>query len=228
MKQQWRVPIVSIGASTFLIIYHYQGQPSFFDVLFLGRFLLNPAKELYPHLYSFGAAFLLLGVLPAIIVCALWNEGPSDWGLALGQKKLTSSIVSVALFIIMLPVLAYASKLPLIMAWHPLSRLAAWHQKALIIYEIALFLYLVGWEFFFRGFLLFGLNKKFGDGAIFIQSVPYAIMYLGRPQIEALGAIPAGIALGYLASRSGSVWYGIILHWTCALTLDLFVICQPF
>jgi membrane protease YdiL (CAAX protease family) len=227
MKQQWRIPILCITASALLIIQQYQAQPAFFDVYLARRFTLSPVNELYRYLYSFGATFVLLGLLPAVLGCVLWDERPSAWGLALGQQKLAGSIVSLALFAALLPVLAYASRLPFISAVHPLSGLAAKHRNALIIYEACLLLYMAGWEFFFRGFLLFGLKKRVGDAAIYLQVVPYAAMYLGGSQVEALGAIPAGIALGLLAARTGSVWYGIILHWLCALALDVLVVYRP-
>jgi membrane protease YdiL (CAAX protease family) len=132
------------------------------------------------------------------------------------------------LFIAMLPVIAYLSKVPSVSATHPLCRLATRHTGALVIYEAALLLYVSGWEFFFRGFLLFGLKKPLGEGAIYLQALPYALMYLDGPRLQTLGAIPGGIALGYLASRTGSIWYGVALHWLCALALDWVIIYRPF
>jgi membrane protease YdiL (CAAX protease family) len=128
----------------------------------------------------------------------------------------------------MIPVLAYASTFPQIAAFHPFSRLAARHAKALLLYEGSLLLFIAGWEFFFRGFLLFGLKNELGDAAIYLQVIPYSVMYLNRPAAEALASIPAAIVLGHLASRTGSVLYGIVLHWVCALTLDMFIIYDVF
>ncbi len=191
------------------------------------RFLFAPRNELYRHLYAFGATFVLLGVLPLAIACMLWDERPSEWGITLGKGKLAGLTVSLALFIMMLPVLAHASADPVMSAGHPLSRLAAKYGKALLLYEGFLFLYMAGWEFFFRGFLLFGLRKSVGDAAIYLQVIPYVLMHAGRSEMEALASIPAGIALGHLAARTGSVWYGIMLHWLCAVALDLLIIYRP-
>ena len=228
MRQQWRVPVLCITAGILLVLYQYEAQPEFFDARLARRFFFSPVNELYRHLYSFIATFVLLGLLPATIAGVLWNERPSAYGLGLGRKKLTGIMVSLALFGLMVPVLAHASTLPAVSAGHPLSRLAAKHTNALIIYETCLFMYLIGWEFFFRGFLLFGLAAKTGEAAIYIQALAYVAMHLGKSQAEAVAAIPAGIALGYLAGRTGSVWYGIVLHWLCAVTLDLFVIYRLF
>jgi len=128
----------------------------------------------------------------------------------------------------MIPALAYTSTVPSIAAIHPLSKLAIKYKKTLILYEGALLLYMAGREFFFRGFLLFGLKETMGDAAIYLQVIPYSIMYLHRPGVKALASIPATIILGHLAVYTGSVFYGIMLHWLCAFALDIIVIYNLF
>ncbi|GAB4346327.1 MAG: hypothetical protein Kow0099_27470 [Candidatus Abyssubacteria bacterium] len=228
MRPQSRVPIVCISASLLLIVFHAVAQPEFFDAHLARRFTLSPINDLYRCIYHFGATFVLLGLLPAIFACALWNERPSEWGLTLGRNKLGGAAVLLGLFVVMLPVLAHMSKLPEVSATHPLCRLAVRHTGALVIYEASLLFHMAGWEFFFRGFLLFGLKKPLGESAIYLQALPYALMYLDGSHLEALGAIPAGIILGYLASRTGSVWYSVLLHWLCVSALDYMVIMRPF
>jgi len=94
MKQQWRIPILCVLASVLLIIHHHIAQPPFFDVHFARRFILNPRNELYRHLYSFGATFVILGLLPMGMVFALWNQKPSDWGGTLGSRKARNFAIS--------------------------------------------------------------------------------------------------------------------------------------
>jgi len=228
MKQQWRIPAVCVTASALLIVYNYGAQPEFFDAHLARRLFLSPVNELYRHLYSFAATFVVLGLLPATMAGVLWNERASAFGLGFGRRKLASVAAVLVLFGAMLPLLAYASTLPAISAGHPLSRLAARHRNALIVYEVCLFAYIIGSEFFFRGYLLFGLAGTVGDAAIYIQSLPYVLIHLDRPPMEAVAAVPTSIALGYLASRGGSIWYGVILRWLCAAALDVCVIYHPF
>ena len=56
-------------------------------------------------------------------------------------------------------------------------------------------------EMFFRGFWLGVLRKSFGSGAIFAMAVPYCMIHYGKPYLEAIGAIVAGIALGSLVDE---------------------------
>ncbi len=67
-------------------------------------------------------------------------------------------------------------------------------------------------EYFFRGFLLFGLKEKLGRGTILVQMVPFAIMHIGKPEIEAIGCIVTGLYFGYLAYRTGSLWPPFAIH----------------
>lgn len=67
-------------------------------------------------------------------------------------------------------------------------------------------------EFLFRGVLLFGLKKRFGEGAILIQMVPFTLMHVGKPEAEAIGCILTGLYFGYVAYRTGSMWPPFIIH----------------
>jgi membrane protease YdiL (CAAX protease family) len=81
------------------------------------------------------------------------------------------------------------------------------------------------WEFLCRGYLLFAFERRVGGAAaIAIQTIPFAVMHVGKPGPEAIGAIIAGIVLGIIALRNRSFIPGTILHWSVAETLDLFAI----
>ena len=87
-------------------------------------------------------------------------------------------------------------------------------------------MYLFCWEFFFRGYLLFGLARSFGIAAIALQSVPFGIMHWGKP--EFLLSFVGGLILGCLAYRAKSFLPAFIVHWVAAVGLDLFVVAARF
>jgi hypothetical protein len=59
---------------------------------------------------------------------------------------------------------------------------------------------LFGWEFIWRGLVLFALARAFGPGpAILLQSVPFAFMHLGKPEIETFSTLFGGAAFGLIA-----------------------------
>jgi membrane protease YdiL (CAAX protease family) len=54
--------------------------------------------------------------------------------------------------------------------------------------------------------------------------IPYAMIHFGKPVPEAFAAIVAGSLLGYFALRSRSFLWGAALHWSVAITMDIFAI----
>ena len=81
-------------------------------------------------------------------------------------------------------------------------------------------------EFFFRGFMLQGLRRAFGSGAIVVMMVPYCMIHYGKPMPETFGAIGAGLILGTLAMRTRSIWGGVMIHVGVAWTMDLLAVSQ--
>jgi membrane protease YdiL (CAAX protease family) len=67
-------------------------------------------------------------------------------------------------------------------------------------------------EFMFRGFLLFGLKDKLKEGSILLQMIPFALLHLGKPEIETISTIVTGILFGYIAYRGKSYWPAFIIH----------------
>jgi len=69
-----------------------------------------------------------------------------------------------------------------------------------------------GWEFLFRGFLLFSLVAVMGPTAIIAQAVPFALAHLGKPEIETITTIVGGSLFGWVAWRTRSFVYPYLIH----------------
>jgi membrane protease YdiL (CAAX protease family) len=50
--------------------------------------------------------------------------------------------------------------------------------------------------------------------------MPFAVMHLGKAELETLGSIIAAIALGILSVRTRSFLYGALIHATVAIWMD--------
>ena len=83
------------------------------------------------------------------------------------------------------------------------------------------FLQFVAIEAFFRGFLILGLGSRIGSSAILVATVPYLMIHLVKPPIEALASIAGGLVMGTLAWRTKSIWWGVAVHVGVALVMDL-------
>lgn len=92
--------------------------------------------------------------------------------------------------------------------------------------------YLVAWwglyalqfvalEWFFRGFMVHGLKPVLGYLAVPVMVVPYFLIHLAKPPLEAAGAILAGMVLGTLVLKTRTIYWGAALHIAVALTMDV-------
>lgn len=84
-------------------------------------------------------------------------------------------------------------------------------------------LYYLAYEFFYRGFLLRGLEPYWGlPAAIWVQTFASTLLHLGKPVAETLGAVPMGLAFAAVAVRSRSLVWPFLLHLLIGVLTDVF------
>jgi membrane protease YdiL (CAAX protease family) len=83
------------------------------------------------------------------------------------------------------------------------------------IYFIIRFVFLLSYEFFFRGILLFTLIETSGLFiAIIISTILYVLIHAFDSRAEILGAIPFGIILCLFSYYTNSIWAAFFIHIT--------------
>lgn len=130
--------------------------------------------------------------------------------------------IYILLIGIMLPILWGVSLHPSFYHFYPMYKpvnLEFW-----VLYELVYLLQFFCVEFFFRGFALFRLEQRFGFHAVTLMVIPYALIHIHKPFPEALGSIVAGLVLGWLALKSRSIWPGVMVHCSVALSMDVFAL----
>ena len=215
-----KVVIVFLSVAVLQTISWYITSRRFFRTNVFPSYSFETNIYLYEYLFWFAGDFVTFFVLPFIVIRYLLKERLSDFGLSVGDWK-TGMKISVLFFIVMLPLIWTASSSPSFTSKYPhlLSVREVWNK--FFIYELGMLVYMFGWEFIWRGFMLFGLEAKFGYYAILIQMIPFVILHNGKPMPETFGAILGGIALGILAFRTRSFLYGVIVHMGIMFTIDL-------
>ena len=216
--------VILLGSAILLTLYRFYSSRAFFRKHLAKYAARLPLAGLHLHYYWFLSSLISLLLLPMLVVkfgakgrlrdygCRLSN-GKLGWGFALGG------------WLLMIPVLLLVVHLfPAFQAKYPLNKLAAASWKTLLLYELAYGAYLFAWEFFFRGFMLFGLEKRFGNYSILIQTIPFAVMHYSKPFPEAAGSIVAGLLLGAVAFETRSFIYGAALHWLVAASMDIIAV----
>jgi uncharacterized protein len=153
--------------------------------------------------------FFLFLVLPLITILFIFREKPSFYGFQVGDWK-AGLIFSLAGCIITLLIMLFVAQM------NDFKTYYAPQAEPILQLTIRTGLDLFGWEFLFRGFLLFALFPVCGPYAILLQAVPFTIAHIGKPELETVSCIFGGSLFGYIAWRTRSFFYPFIIHWFLA------------
>ena len=181
---------------------------------------VNP-RGLVRELYWVAWGVLFYLAIPMAIILLVFKESPARYGLRLYLTKRTV-LVYAAMLLFMLPLIFWASSRASFLSTYPFVKdLDSNWVRTIVIWEVAYVGRFICLEFFFRGYLLFGLEGKLGYTAIAASTVPYGLIHFAKPFPEAMAAIVAGAILGYLALRTRTIVGGVIIHSTVAVTMDV-------
>jgi len=145
-------------------------------------------------------------LIPLLLIVLVFREKPAEYGFRLGDwragLKWTAIICALAV-----PILWWAAHTPAMADYY--LRYGTRTGDVLLTAALDLF----GWEFFFRGFLLWALYRVAGPSAVVLQAVPFALAHLGKPPLETLSTIFGGTLFGWLGWKSKSFLYPFAVHW---------------
>lgn len=222
--RQWRTELLLLTATVALFAFYYVARADLVGSRGPGgawTAVSAPARS--PTLH-FGAAALLLGLLP--VATARWGCGIPlrDLGLGLGKRRAGLFWLAVGL---PAAVLAgwIASGSPAMRAVYPLDPSVVATPLSFAPHALRNLLYFGAWEVLFRGVLLFGLSTTIGVGSANSTQTGLSVAaHFGRPMTETFAAIPAGLAFGAIALRTNSIWYVALVHWTVGTSMDWFIV----
>jgi len=183
-----------------------------FATLFL---ILHSYREIENFWIS---SFIYFGIFPVLTILIFLRKNPLDFGLRLGNYKLWLPYVLIFLAIA-IPILYFSSDMSSVQGYYRSGR-----NFDLIKYALQMGVYMLGWEFLFRGFMLFGLKEKFKEGSIIIQMIPFVLLHFGKPEIETISTIFTGLLWGYICYRGKSFWPAYIMHIVVNISNKAFVL----
>jgi len=215
-----KVVLIFLSVAILQTISFYYTSRRFFRSNLFEDFQSYTDPYLIEYLYWFIGDFFTFFILGSIIIKFGFKEKLSDYGLQFGDVKVGLSF-SLLFLLVMIILVWFVSATPVFAEKYPhlLSAKSDW--DTLFIYEAGMLLYMIAWEFIWRGFMLFGLEKRFGGYAVLMQMIPFVILHNGKPFLETLGAIFGGIALGILALRTRSIYYCVVTHIGVMFSIDV-------
>jgi membrane protease YdiL (CAAX protease family) len=185
-----------------------------------------PNSRLFQLTYWVSVLITFYCIIPLFIIKVFFKEKLSDYGLSL-KNLLGNYKIYLAFFLFMVPLILFVATTESFQHKYPFYDP---HEESLwpnfIIWQCLYLVQFFAVEFFFRGFMLHGIKQKFGFYSIFVMMIPYVMIHFQKPMPETLGAIFAGIILGALSLKSRSIWLGVAIHYSVAITMDLAALWQ--
>ncbi len=146
---------------------------------------------------------ILYLVIPLLFILIIFRENPRDYGFTLGDWK-AGAVITLIAIVLIAPILWLVARG---------GTMQTYYRPQLVGLPWNTFLDLFGWEFLFRGWILFGYARRFGPEALWLQAVPFALAHLSKPEVETLSTIFGGFAFGWVAYRTKSFLYPFLIHW---------------
>ena len=166
-----------------------------------------------------------IGVLPLLAyLIAFPGTRLSEVGLTLYSDTILKTLLWIAgLSIVLIIMASFSARKPENLVNYPQIRAKEWTRKMIVLNMLSWAVYLLGYELFFRGVLLFPLVESIGLWpAIAINIGLYSATHIPKGLSETIGAIPLAIVLCLLSVSTGTIWIAFFVHlamaWTNFLT----------
>ena len=192
---------------------------------FWGVVRASPFRGLTDFVWWSGWRVLGFFLIPALAIKLVLRERLSDYGLAT-TGFLKHAWIYVAFFVLVLGSVFVVSFDASFNTYYPFYRDASRSWYDFWAWELLYAAQFFSLEFFFRGFWLKAAKRSMGSHAIYAMVVPYCMIHFGKPFLETLAAVLAGVVLGTLALRTRSIWSGFLIHVSVAVSMDLAALAQ--
>jgi len=219
-RSEWWVGLLGGLILAFLFLYNRQPY-TVYTLHWLGLEAKNASLRSWEEYFVVNTAMLLW--LPVLIMAFVGRGELSQYGLARGDGA-RGALFAFLMYVPMVVVLWFASQRADFQQYYPLDKRILHDAAYAIYFELAYGYYLFCWEFFFRGFLTFGLYRWIGWWGVGLQAVAFGLMHMGKPIPELISSFGAAVILSWVALRVKSFLPCFWTHWAVSMTLDLMLI----
>jgi len=169
-----------------------------------------------------GWGVLFLGMASMGIIFLFWRESPASFGFGF-SFRFPPPWWSYLVVPVIIVVSYFHSFSPANLAIYPQIRIEKWDGRILVLSAVSWIVFLVAYEFFFRGFLLFASLEAMDPWpAIALNCTLYGFAHLYKGPGETFGAIAVGVLLCYLTIHTGNIWSAVAIHTAMALSNEWF------
>lgn len=177
------------------------------------RAWLAPAGFFEKQPWAF-AALAGTGVALAAAGAVAGRLDLSRWGVAAGDWRWWAPLTGGLLLLAIPLVLAAARLSPDLLAYYPEYEPARHDGGVLVLSQLGTGVYMLAWEYFFRGFLTFAVAARAGAPvAVLLQALPFLVLHTEKPELELFTSYAGAVLAAALCLRARTFLPAFIVHW---------------
>lgn len=133
-----------------------------------------------------------------------------------------SGVLITTLTPIFAGIVAQNMKQPVMWQYYPEIRTNDFSKSFAVMSSASWLSYLIGFEFFFRGFLINHWQQKYSTAdSLAMTTLLYTLVHLPNNWREMLSCIPMGYIFGGMSLNSNNMASPLIMHWVISTTSDI-------
>jgi len=216
------ISVVILSTVIFYYLYFYfitSGLPGKYSSTIIHRV----QKEIMLFLSKKFSGFLILGFFPGLLYYYFLNRDFGIFGLSVANFSnnlfVILSLITIITFILFInqKINKHNNSLQI--------NVSEWNLFLFLINAAGWIIYLIGYEFLFRGILLFECYNSFGFWpSIAINVAIYSAIHLINGKAQTFGSLIFGGVASYLTLTCGTLLIPIIMHVSLSLISDYFSI----
>jgi membrane protease YdiL (CAAX protease family) len=181
----------------------------------------------FERYYLLNTALLLW--VPLVTILVLLRRSPEDFAFGTGDLR-GGLLAAGLLFALFVPVILWKAPSEAFQEYYvrQLRYSGAivgfgrdWNVGRFVYHQVVLGFYMFAWEWYFRGFLLFGLKRLMPvPWAALLQAVAFALLHYNKPLDEVVSSFFGALLLAVVALRYRSFLPCFFLHWAISAAFD--------
>jgi membrane protease YdiL (CAAX protease family) len=217
-----QVSLVILGTILFFYLYYYFAHSGFLKKISEKKLSGNQQKIGLFFMRKL-SGFFILGFLPVILYYFLIDSSFDKFGLNINMFNANISVILILVCIVV--IVLFINQFTNRQRSSVQIDIREWSILLFLFNAVGWTVYLIGYEFLFRGILLFECYQSFGFWpAIAINVVIYSAIHMVNGKDQAIGALIFGTIACYFTLTKGTLLIPVFMHVTLSVFSDYFSI----
>jgi membrane protease YdiL (CAAX protease family) len=222
-SSEGRISVTIFGVIVFFYLYYYFAHSAFLVYYAERNYRQNSQKEWFLFFVQKFTGLVFLGLIPGMLYYFFIDSSFDKFGFNFSSLEANITIILILTGTIVLFLFLNQKTSPQINSLQ--VHLKEWSGVMFIFNALGWAIYLIGYEFLFRGILLYECSYSFGFWpAIAVNVAIYSAIHMVNGKDQAIGALVFGTIACYFTLTKGTLLIPLFMHISLSVFSDYFSI----